>query len=65
MRPDGTPEYMNAFWFTYTGLNAAQMESGEWWRAIHPEDLPAVSAEWDAARRERRPYRCEYRVKRQ
>ncbi|MBI3803109.1 MAG: response regulator [Nitrospirae bacterium] len=38
-RPDGTIDYINQKWFTYTGLTFKESVGWEWTKAIHPDDL--------------------------
>ena len=45
-RPDGFAEYLNKRWLDYTGLSLHEALGWEWRKAIHPDDLPGLLAEW-------------------
>ncbi|MFL5347181.1 MAG: PAS domain-containing protein [Hyalangium sp.] len=42
MKPDGTPEYLNRFWYRFTGRSPSQTDPDSWQQVIHPEDLPGL-----------------------
>jgi PAS domain S-box-containing protein len=44
--PDGSNEFLNQRWHDYTGLSPQEVHSGGWKVAIHPEDLPRLTAKW-------------------
>jgi PAS domain-containing protein len=44
-RSDGSLDFVNQTWLTYTGLRGQR-----WEVAIHPVDLPLVEAAWRAQR---------------
>jgi PAS domain S-box-containing protein len=44
--PDGSSEFLNQRWHDYTGLSPQEAHGAGWKVAIHPEDLPRVTAKW-------------------
>jgi PAS domain S-box-containing protein len=46
--PDGSSEFLNQRWHDYTGLSPQEAHGGRWKVAIHPEDLPRLTAKWGA-----------------
>jgi PAS domain S-box-containing protein len=44
--PDGSSEFLNQRWHDYTGLSPQEAHCGGWKVAIHPEDLPRLTAKW-------------------
>jgi len=44
--PDGSSEFLNQRWHDYTGLSPQEAHGGGWKVAIHPEDLPRLTAKW-------------------
>ncbi len=62
--PDGQPEYLNQGWRDYTGLTLEQARNGGWARAIHPDDLPALSRDWESSLRSGMAGESEARVRR-
>ena len=46
--PDGTIDYLNRRWFTYTGVRATEAEQWDWTAVIHPEDMRAFIDHWGA-----------------
>ena len=51
-------------WRAYTGQTEAEYEGQGWIEAVHPDDRARVAEVWAEARRERKPYRVEYRLRR-
>ena len=47
-RPDGSSDYFNERWLSYTGLTAEQSLDYGWRVAVHPDDLPALQENWQA-----------------
>ncbi len=45
-RPDGSSDYFNERWLSYTGLTAEQSLDYGWRVAVHPEDLAALEDNW-------------------
>jgi PAS domain S-box-containing protein len=46
--PDGSSEFLNQRWHDYTGISPQEAHGGRWKGAIHPEDLPRLTAKWGA-----------------
>jgi PAS domain S-box-containing protein len=44
--PDGSSEFLNRRWHDYTGLSPHEAHGEGWKVAIHPEDLPRLTATW-------------------
>lgn len=51
------------FWPELTGQTPDDALGDGWTRAIHPADLPAVTAAWQAANRTLTPYELQYRLR--
>jgi PAS domain S-box-containing protein len=64
-RPDGTHDFFNTRWYTYTGLNPALCIGMDWHGAfhptIHPDDMPEARARWNHSLETGDPYAMEYR----
>jgi PAS domain S-box-containing protein len=64
-RPDGTPDYYNPRWETFTGLRLPA--SGEWRETpglVHPDDAARMAAEVAQAIAAGREYQLEFRLRR-
>ena len=44
--PDGSNEFVNQRWQDFTGISADEARGQGWQAAVHPEDLPRLSARW-------------------
>jgi PAS domain S-box-containing protein len=44
LRPDGSPEYVNAQWKAFSGLDVAATAAVGWAGVLHPDDLVAAQA---------------------
>jgi len=44
--PDGSNEFVNQRWQDFTGISADEARGQGWRAAVHPEDLPKLSARW-------------------
>ena len=62
--PDGSIDYYNQQWFTYTGLTAEETRDPGWKRALHPDDLQECNARWDHAYTTGKTFEIEYRFRR-
>jgi PAS domain S-box-containing protein len=58
-RHDGSPEYVNQPWRTYTGRSQDSSR-----RAVHPDDLPKLDAAWRAHVATGEPFDIEHRLRR-
>jgi PAS domain S-box-containing protein len=45
-RHDGSPDYVNQTWRTFTGLTLESLRGHRWAVAIHPDDVPVVESAW-------------------
>ena len=63
-RPDGTIDYVNRRWSTYTGLPPKAGVGPDWARAVHPDDVARVAARWRAAIESGAGYEVEFRIRR-
>jgi PAS domain S-box-containing protein len=61
--PDGSNEFLNRRWHDYTGLSPQQTHGEGWKVAIHPEDLPRLTAKWGTLS-DLEPRECEVRLRR-
>jgi PAS domain S-box-containing protein len=48
-RPDGSVDFFNAPWLTYTGLSEPEALEWAWMSAIHPDDQASVAERWRSA----------------
>jgi len=63
-RPDGSVDYYNQQWCSYTGLSLEECEGWKWKRVVHPEDLQRMLPLWRAALQAGEPLEVECRLKR-
>ncbi|UKZ90264.1 uncharacterized protein TrAFT101_005290 [Trichoderma asperellum] len=64
-RPDGTHDFFNTRWYTYTGLSPGRCIGldlkGNIHPAVHPDDMPEARARWTHSLKTGDPYVMEYR----
>jgi len=63
-RRDGSPDFVNQTWRTYTGLSSDSLRGQRWGVAVHPDDLPRLEAAWCAHLPKGEPFEMEQRVRR-
>ena len=63
-RPDGTTEYVNDQWVSYTGVPRDEALKHEWTEAVHRDDVPLALERWTRAVGEGGLFETEYRLKR-
>jgi PAS domain S-box-containing protein len=63
-RRDGSLDFVNQTWRTYTGLSQESLRGQRWGVAIHPDDLPLVEAAWRAHLPTGEPFQMEQRLRR-
>ena len=63
LRPDGTPEYVNAEWTQFSGLSYEETARVGWLGVIHPEDVPALQECWRRVRASLAPEQVELRYR--
>jgi PAS domain S-box-containing protein len=61
---DGSPEFLNQTWRTYTGLSQDGLHGRHWAVAVHPDDIPKVEAAWRAHLPTGQPFEMEQRLRR-
>lgn len=62
--PDGTVEYFNELWHTYTGASIDDAGDEGWSVALHPEDRTETTSRWQQAVAQGTPFEAEYRFRR-
>jgi len=62
--PDGSVDFVNQRWREYTGLSAEESYGCGWRTAIHPDDLPVLSAKWETPCDGGAAPQCELRLRR-
>ncbi len=60
---EGDCTYINERWQEIAGLTLEEALGKGWVQSLHPNDQNRISAEWQQAARERRPFRSEYRFR--
>ncbi len=60
----GRLEYCNQQLLRYTGFTREDLFDGSWLRMLHPDDMAARRAEWDATVGAGKAYSAEYRARR-
>ena len=61
---DGSLDYANSRWFTYTGLTMASSEGQRWLAAVHPDEQAATLERWTHSVATGEAYEREYRIRR-
>ncbi|MEG3436834.1 PAS domain S-box protein [Pannus brasiliensis CCIBt3594] len=62
--PDGSIDYCNRYFYTYTGLTPERILGGTAIETVHPAERDRVIEGWNRARDRREPYEFEYRCRR-
>ncbi|MEX0741220.1 MAG: PAS domain S-box protein, partial [Phycisphaeraceae bacterium] len=62
--PDKMCTYVNRAWLELTGRTFEQELGTGWLENLHPDDIPATMETVDEAKSQRRPFRCEFRIRR-
>lgn len=63
-RPDGTADFFNKHYLDYVGRSREDLSDWQWIELVHPDDLPAITANWDACRTSGQSGGAEARLKR-
>jgi len=64
-RADLRIDFLSHHWQEFSGIAAEEMMGdGNWSRVIHPDDLPALAAEWQRAQAAADEFRCDARLRR-
>ncbi|KAH7321317.1 hypothetical protein B0I35DRAFT_211892 [Stachybotrys elegans] len=61
--PDGSHDFFNTRWSTYTGLSLEQSLNVGWTNAFHPDDVPLAQSRWEHSLKTGEPYMTEYRCR--
>jgi len=61
---DGNTEFVNQYWYDYTGMSRGEDLNRFWPQAVHPADLQATLTAFLEGRNSGRPYSLEFRVRR-
>jgi PAS domain S-box-containing protein len=61
--PEGSHDFFNSRWHSYTGLSKEASRGWGWQNAFHPEDLPECERRWKRALATGEPYMTEYRCR--
>jgi PAS domain S-box-containing protein len=61
---DGRLDWLNDQVYGFSGAHAGSLVGHKWLAFVHPDDLAAVSAEWEQALRTGEPYEMELRLRR-
>ena len=62
-RADGSADYFNPRWLTFTGKALAQEVAAGWLEGVHPDDRAATGAAWHRAHESGEAYQTEYRLR--
>ncbi len=63
-RPDGSVDYCNQRWVSYTGNSLEQLIDRGWQQPVHPDDLSNCLERWKRTIATECDYELEYRIKR-
>jgi PAS domain S-box-containing protein len=63
--PDGSVDYFNMHWTSYTGLSMRTSLGWGWQAALHPDDLQPFVLRWKQAAETGDPFEAEYRLRRE
>lgn len=62
--PDGSADFFNENYLSFTGLTQEEAEGWGWTASVHPEDMPALGAVWQSLIASGSPGEAEARVRR-
>ncbi|HEY3973481.1 MAG TPA: diguanylate cyclase [Candidatus Sulfotelmatobacter sp.] len=60
--PEGGTDYCNSRWYELTGFSEEQTLGSGWSNALHPDDQPIASRNWENVLRSGEPFEMEYRL---
>jgi PAS domain S-box-containing protein len=63
-RPDGSVDFVNRFWRSYTGLSTDDAQDWRWTSAVHPDDLDINLVSWRSILESGKPGEFETRLRR-
>lgn len=61
---DGMPDYFNARWYEFTGLDTGDSHGDAWINSVHPDDRERSTAAWSRSVMTGETYDIEYRLRR-
>src|SRR5581483_10003968 len=61
---EGRTEFVNAWWYEYTGMPGSEDVNRYWAQVVHPSDLESTIAAWRRASAAGEPYSLEFRLRR-
>jgi PAS domain S-box-containing protein len=62
-RPDGSHDFFNTRWYSYTGLTPEQSLGSGWVNPFHPDDAVLANKRWQHCLKTGDPYVVEYRCR--
>ena len=62
--PDGSEDFVNQQWLSYTGLTMEQAQGSGWMQALHPDDRAPATQTWQESSRTGGNYEVEQRLRR-
>ena len=63
-RSFGDAQFINDYWYEYSGLPYGDLSMAGWQKVLHPEDLPRIGEMWQEAISSGSPRTFEYRARR-
>ncbi|KAM7192292.1 putative signal transduction histidine-protein kinase [Rhypophila sp. PSN 637] len=63
-RPDGSHDFFNSRWYSYTGLSEEESLGEGWGLPFHPDDMAETQSRWQHSLQTGEPYMIEYRCRR-
>ncbi|MDB5032694.1 PAS domain-containing sensor histidine kinase [Mucilaginibacter sp.] len=61
---DGTADYYNQYWFTYSGMTLQETKDQGWVSVMHPDDIEKCLTAWTESSTTGTSFESEYRLKR-
>jgi PAS domain S-box-containing protein len=62
---DGLVTFVNEGWMRFAGTTLEEEIGASWQLGVHPDDVESMTSTWEDARRERRSWESEYRLRHQ
>jgi PAS domain S-box-containing protein len=60
-RPDGSRDFVNQTWQSYTGISLKDVQDKDWSITVHPDDMQSGDKRWRACMENGRPFAMEMR----
>ncbi|KAK1829854.1 putative signal transduction histidine-protein kinase [Podospora conica] len=61
--PEGSHDFFNSRWYSYTGLSEEHSLGGGWRNPFHPDDMAETERRWKQSLKTGEPYMTEYRCR--